>query len=149
MIESLIFNGQKCPGEFFGTWRSVEKPSKQIRIPGVSNASMPPILLGNANPGVQQRVRTFYLGIEQMFEAWIARHNSRHTQRSYRQDVMDFVKYLGIRWPDEGTFLFTVKVADVQAYRDFLVEQGHAPSTRNHRISALSGFFRYLREAAD
>jgi len=34
-----------------------------------------------------------------LFEAWVARRNSAHTQRAYREDVMSFVKFAGIDWP--------------------------------------------------
>ena len=83
-----------------------------------------------------------------MFEAWVARHKSEHTRRAYRQGVMDFVDFLGIEWPGSGTRLFQVQVRDVHAYRDYLFGRGFAPSTRNHRIAAVSGFYRYMREAA-
>ena len=112
------------------------------------DSPFPLILLGNSTPDVERRVRSFLSEVEAMFEAWIARRQSRHTQRSYRQGVMDFVDFLGLSWPSESVHLFAVKVTDVQAYRDQLVERDFAPATRNHRISALAGFYRYLREAA-
>ena len=111
-------------------------------------SSFPPILQGNTTPEVERQVRSFLNDVEVMFEAWIARRRSPHTQRSYRQGVMDFVRFIGLNWPRESVHLFGIKVADVQAYRDQLVERGFAPATRNHRISALAGFYRYLREAA-
>ena len=62
----------------------------------------------------------------------------QHTQRAYRQDVMDFVRFLGIRWPDESTRLFTVSVADVLAFRDRMLAESKAPKTINRRIASLS-----------
>ena len=61
---------------------------------------------------------------------------------------MDFVKFMQIEWPQAATRLLTVRVADVQAYRNSLEELGYAPKTLNHRISALAAFYKYLREAA-
>ena len=61
---------------------------------------------------------------------------------------MDFIRFLDIDWPKGGTFLFTVRVADVQSYRDHLVAIGRAPKTVVHRVSAVSGFYTYMREAA-
>ena len=61
----------------------------------------------------------------------------KHTRRAYRQDVMAFVEFLGIRWPDDATRLFTVSVADVQAFRDRMVADGKAPKTDQppHRLA--------------
>ena len=72
---------------------------------------------------------------------------SKHTQRAYRQDVMDFVRFLGIRWPDESTRLFTVSVADVLAFRDQMLAESKAPKTINRRIARLS-FYKYLQGVA-
>lgn len=114
----------------------------------VDPESIPPILIGNVTPAVEYKVRSFYLNVEEMFESWIARRESKHTQRAYRQGVMDFIDFLKIDWPKDGTFLFTVKVGDVLQYRKYLVDYGYAPNTRNHRISAVAAFYRYMREAA-
>lgn len=119
-----------------------------LRVSGIDAATIPPILIGNATPAVVARVRDFYLGVEEMFERWIARRENVHTQRAYRQGMMDFVEFLGILWPDDGSYLFTVKVGDVQDYRDHLIARGYAPNTRNHRICSVSAFYKYLRESA-
>lgn len=110
--------------------------------------SIPPILMGNATPEVAKRVQDFYFSVEDMFERWIARRENVHTQRAYRQGMMDFVAFLGIYWPDDARFLFAVKVKDVQDYRDHLIEEDYAPNTRNHRVCAISAFYKYLRESA-
>ncbi len=110
--------------------------------------SMPPILHGNSTPAIRKRVEEFFLGVSDMFEAWVARHKSEHTRRAYRQGVMDFVDFLGIDWPSGSVQLLKVQVNNVHRYRDYLVELEFAPSTRNHRIAAVSGFYRYMREAA-
>ena len=74
--------------------------------------------------------------------------SSTHTQRAYRQDVMDFVRFLGLRWPDESTRLFTVSVADVLAFRDQMLAESKAPKTINRRIASLSSFYKYLQGVA-
>jgi hypothetical protein len=84
----------------------------------------------------------------EIFERWVARRSSRHTQRAYRQDVMDFVEFLGIRWPEESTRLFTVSVADVLAFRDLMLDETKAPKTINRRVASLSSFYKYLQGVA-
>ena len=44
---------------------------------------------------------------------------------------MDFVRFLGIRWPDESSRLFTGSVADVLAFRDWMLAESKAPKTIN------------------
>ena len=65
-----------------------------------------------------------------------------------RQDVMDFVQFLGLRWPDESTRLFTVSIAEVQAFRDEMLAEAKAPKTINRRIASLSSFYKYLQGVA-
>jgi site-specific recombinase XerD len=66
----------------------------------------------------------------------------------YRQDVMAFVQFLGIRWPDDATRLLAVTVTDVLAFRDKIVAGDMAPKTVNRRIASLSSFYKYLQGAA-
>src|SRR5512135_2640283 len=73
---------------------------------------LPPILAGRATPAVEAQVRSFYISVAEIFERWVTRRSSTHTQRAYRQDVMDFVQFLGLRCPEESTRLFTVSVAE-------------------------------------
>ncbi len=107
-----------------------------------------PILHGQSTPEVAKRVESFTLAVDQMFDRWVSRRPSKHTQRSYRQSVMHFVQWLKIEWPQNCSELLEVTVADVQAYRDALIEEGFAPATRNHRICAVSAFFKFMRECA-
>src|SRR5690606_6276023 len=64
-------------------------------------AGLPPVLLGRATPAVDRQVRSFYASVAEIFERWVTRRPSQHTQRAYRRDVMAFVECLGIAWPDE------------------------------------------------
>ncbi len=66
----------------------------------------------------------------------------------YRQDVMDFVKFLRIRWPKESIHLVTVSVTDVLEFRDAMEQADKAPKTINRRITSLSSFYKYLQAVA-
>jgi site-specific recombinase XerD len=110
----------------------------------VQGRGLPPVLAGTATEETRTRVEQFYSAIDEIFERWVGRCRSEHTRRSYRGGVMSFVRFLGLAWPGEATGLLTVSVADVQQFRDWLVERGAAAKTLNHRVSALSSFYRYL-----
>ena len=109
---------------------------------------LPPVLAGRATPAVERQVGSFYASVAEVFERWVARRDSKHTRRAYRQDVMAFVAALGIRWPEDAMRLFTVSVADVQAFRDRMIAAGQAPKTINRRIASLSSFYKYLQGVA-
>ncbi len=109
----------------------------------------PAVFPGSDTPQVRKRVETFYLSVATLFERWIARSGNTNTQRSYREAVQGFIAFMGIRWPDEDYhFIRDVSVQDVQAWRDAMQKRGAAPSTLNHRISALSRFYTFLKEQA-
>jgi site-specific recombinase XerD len=112
------------------------------------NRDLPPILAGSAPEDAARRVESFFLSVAAIFESWVARRSSGHTQRAYRQDVMGFVAFRGVQWPEEATNLFKTSVADVHAWRDHLVAQGAAPKTLNRRVASLSSFYKYLQAAA-
>src|SRR5688572_6686607 len=54
--------------------------------------ALPPILTGTQTPAVRQRVEEFFSSLASIFESWVSRRQSKHTQRAYREDVMAFVK---------------------------------------------------------
>lgn len=109
---------------------------------------LPPILAGAATPVLRKRVEQFFFSVASIFESWVARRQSMHTQRAYREDVMSFVKFMGIEWPGQATDLLRVSVKDVVAFRDQLLTQNAAPKTINRRIASLSSFYKYLAAAA-
>lgn len=113
-----------------------------------TSPELPPILVGRLTPAVEAQVGSFYGSVADIFERWVTRRQSLHTQRAYRQDVMDFVQFLGLRWPEESTRLFTVSVAEVLAFRDRMVNEAKAPKTINRRIASLSSFYKYLQGVA-
>ena len=83
-----------------------------------------------------------------MFEAWVTRRQSVHTQRAYREDIISFVKFMGIIWPEDSTAMLSVSIRDVLRFREHLVTNNAAPKTINRRISSISSFYKYLAAAA-
>ena len=109
---------------------------------------MPPILSGHATAAIQHRVERYYCSVASIFEAWVKRRPSTHTQRAYRQDIEALIEYLKVDWPKHSADLLTVSVADVMAWRDSLEAAGMAPKTVNRRISSVSSFYKYLQAVA-
>ncbi len=109
---------------------------------------LPPVLAGHVTPAIQARAESFYRGVAEMFECWAARRGSSHTQRAYRRDVLSFVEFLGIDWPEQAERLLRASVADVQRWRDAMREESKAPKILNRRSSSLSSFYKYLAGAA-
>jgi integrase/recombinase XerC len=109
---------------------------------------LPPVLVGHVTAQVRARAESFYAGVAELFERWVARRPSPHTQRAYRRDVLSFVDFLGIAWPQEAFRLLLASVADVQRWRDSMMAETKAPKTLNRRISSLSSFYKYLAGAA-
>jgi site-specific recombinase XerD len=120
----------------------------QLASQPARETELPPILAGQYTPEVRKRVEQFFFSVAGCFEAWVARRQSRHTQRAYREDVMAFVKFMGIRWPDEAPELLRVSIKDVQVFRDDLRTCNAALRTVNRRISSLSSFYKYLGATA-
>jgi hypothetical protein len=52
---------------------------------------LPPILAGHLTPQLRARAESFFAGVAELFERWVARRPSHHTQRAYRRDVLSFV----------------------------------------------------------
>ena len=121
---------------------------KQALATSPSPDRLPAILSGRETPEVRKRVEQFYSSVADIFEAWVKRRKSPHTQRAYREDVMSFVRFVGIEWPQHSIELLQVTIKDVQAYRDELLAKNVAPKTLNRRISSLSSFYKYLAAAA-
>ena len=112
-----------------------------------SESGLPPILAGNATPDIRQRVGQFFSSVASLFESWVTWRKSAHTQRAYREDIMSFVSFLGIEWPDQAAALRSVSVNDVLAFRELLLKKNAAPKTINRRISSLSSSYKYLAAA--
>ena len=98
---------------------------------------MPPILSGQSTKTMQRRVERFYFSVASIFEAWVNRRPSPHTQRAYRQDVEAFIEFLKLEWPRQSTELLAVSVNDVRNWRDRLTVVGMAPKTIDRRLVGL------------
>ena len=114
----------------------------------VENDGMPAVLLGHATPQVAAKVESFCRSVDSMLEAWIQRSQNPNTQRTYRRAVLSFIEFLGIDWPKNSHEFLAATVPDVRAWRDELAAAGRAPATLNARLSALSGFYRFMREVS-
>ena len=62
-----------------------------------SRPALPPVLLEAAPAAIRGRIASFYDNVPAMFHSWVARRQSPHTQRAYRNDVLAFVAFLQIR----------------------------------------------------
>jgi site-specific recombinase XerD len=113
-----------------------------------SLVQLPPILAGQVTPETRERVEQFFFSVASIFETWVKRRRSRHTQRAYREDIMAFVRFMNIVWPELCALLLTASVPDVQAFRAFMLESRAAPKTLTRRISSLSSFYKYLQGCA-
>ena len=115
----------------------------------MSSSTLPTVLAGHETPKIEKQVRAFYGSVHEMFEAWLARRTSSHTRRAYRNDVMHFIDFYGIDWPENSWMLLQATVKDVQAWRDFQNDElDAAPLTLNRRLSSLSGLYKFMREIA-
>ena len=109
---------------------------------------LPAVLAGHHAPGVAARVNRFCLSVGEIFEAWVKRCHSPHTRRAYRADIMSFVEFTKIAWPEASTELLKVTIADVLDFRGHMLDLDMAPKTILRRISSLSSFYKYLAAAA-
>ena len=112
-----------------------------------SGLTLPP-LLDVGSPELRQRVEGFYGAVAEIFERWVKRSGSVHTQRAYRSDVMAFVGVMGWPWPQESWRFLTVTIAQVSAWRDLMLEEEKAPKTMSRRVASLSSFFKFLGACA-
>ena len=124
------------------------KESTELVLVNETRAELPPILVGRHTRGGRGPGRELLRLGRGHLRTLGHPAAEQHTQRAYRQDVMDFVHFLGLRWPEESTRLFTVSVADVLAFRDRMLAESKAPKTINRRIASLSSFYKYLQGVA-
>ena len=127
------------------------KSEPEVYVPEVledTQENLPGLLVGAATPELKDRLGRFYSQIAEIFEAWVARRGSPHTQRAYRADVMRFVEWRELEWPRDAAGLLEVSVPDVQSYRDELRTEGKAPSTIHRRLCSLSSFYKFLAASA-
>jgi integrase/recombinase XerD len=74
---------------------------------------------------------------------WFANLGNAHTRRAYENAVKDFMRFSGIRRPEEFR---TVTRAHIIAWRDQLRRRELGGATVRHRLAALASLFEYLCE---
>ena len=74
---------------------------------------------------------------------WFANLSNPSTRRAYENAVRDFMRFTGIRRPEEFR---TVTRAHIIAWRDELAQRGLGGSTIRHRLASLASLFEYLCE---
>src|SRR5580692_589200 len=72
---------------------------------------------------------------------WFANIRNASTRRAYENSIKDFVRFTGIKRPEEFRI---VTRAHVIAWRDDLGDRILSGTTIRHRLAALSSLFRYL-----
>jgi hypothetical protein len=90
------------------------------RVVAVKTPALPPVLAGTATPEVFAMLESFYNSIERIFESWVARSESLHTRRAYRDDIMAFVRFLNVEWPDNAEAVLQVSALDIQRFAEVL-----------------------------
>jgi len=75
---------------------------------------------------------------------WFANLKNPHTRRAYRNDVMQFIGFVGITAPEQFR---AVTRAHIIAWRQTLEPRHLAPATIRRKLAALSALFDYLCEA--
>lgn len=75
---------------------------------------------------------------------WFANLKNDNTRRAYRNDVGAFMRFVGIKRPEEFR---GVTRAHVIAWRKVLEQRKLAPATVRRKLSALADLYNYLRDA--
>ena len=148
-LELLFLRARRVNRNLDATHDPLALPPEEGQAELVSASDgMPAVLIGQVTPLVAKKVEEFCRSVAQMLEAWIQRNSSANTQRTYRRSVMAFVEFLGIDWERNSHEFLSATVADVRTWRDELLAEGKAGATVNARLSAVSGFYRYMREVS-
>ena len=111
--------------------------------------TLPPMMTGHDSKALAHKVDNFYSSVAMIFEAWVQRSKNPNTQRAYRRDVLSFIEFLGLPWPERSELFLKTSVADVRNWHAYMDDElDMAPMTLNRRLSALSNFYSFLREIA-
>ena len=110
--------------------------------------TLPPLLSSGTAYGEKERVKAFYSSVHDIFERWVTRSGSLHTQKAYRCDVMAFVSFMEWRWTQDSWRFLTATIAEVTAWRDSMLEDEKAPKTISRRIASVSSFYKFLGACA-
>lgn len=74
----------------------------ELALVRIREEEFPPVLPGSATTAVAKKVERFFLSVADIFKTWVTRRQSAHTRRAYREDMMSFVRFLDLTWPDDG-----------------------------------------------
>src|ERR1700678_3671948 len=74
---------------------------------------------------------------------WFANISNHHTRRAYENAMKDFMRFAGIRRPEEFR---TVSRAHLIAWRDELRKRELGGATIRHRLASLASLVEYLCE---
>src|ERR1700722_11260238 len=74
---------------------------------------------------------------------WFANISNHHTRRAYENAVKDFMRFAGVRRPEEFRI---VTRAHLIAWRDELRQRELGGATIRHRLASLASLFEYLCE---
>lgn len=72
---------------------------------------------------------------------WFANLDSEQTRRAYRNDIGEFMRFVGINSPEQFR---DITRAHVLAWRKALEEKGLAASTLRRKLASLSSLYEYL-----
>ena len=118
---------------------------------GLTETGLPPAFGGQMPKGIKQLRNV----IQQAMDAWLAKTESERTKRAYRQDVEQFLDYLGID-PTHIEHMTRVLPQDVSDWRDELLRTGGRPdefgqptpganATVARKLTSLRSFFSFLQ----
>lgn len=93
--------------------------------------------------------------IENAFEAWLNKTESKATRTAYRNDVIQFLSFCGID-PEQIEEMTRIVPDDVTSWRDHLLSAGGRPNERGEptpassatvarKITSLRSFFSFLQ----
>lgn len=114
-------------------------------------AGLPPAFGGQMPKGIKQ-LRSV---VQNAMEAWLSKTESERTKVAYRNDVSQFLEYLGIN-PTHIEHMTRILPEDVTAWRDELLKSGGRPdaegrpqpaanSTVARKLTAIRSLFSFLQ----
>jgi len=106
-------------------------------------AEVAPAPVGKDAPSARLLTKAEFQGLAQIPPEleWFANIQNERTRRAYKNDLHDFMAFVGIEQPEEFR---VVTRAHVIAWRNDLKKRGLSPSTIRRKLSALTSIFDYL-----
>jgi integrase/recombinase XerD len=82
--------------------------------------------------------------MQEAIQAWLQKSPSRHTRKSYQQDLRQFLEFNDID-AEQVERLTTIRPKHVSAWRDSLKEQGSSNATIRRKMTVIRALFSYLQ----